>query len=175
MLQTRLFGKTTQRWIQSTAVVNRLRSEWRRDRPPANVKLGTENVIVERKAYGGGKKAKAITVCDGVYTLNSKNVEHTMKIMDVVYSEAGSHYRNDKIINKGAILAVEGLNLIPDLDPLTLLSPDSSDELRSRFEQFTKDGPLLARVVTRPGQVGKCDGYILEGHELDQTLGKIGQ
>lgn len=175
MLQTRLFGNTSQRCIHSSAVVNRLRSEWRRDRPPANVKLGAENVIVERKAYGGGKKAKAITVCDGVYTLNSKNIEHTMKIMDVVYSEAGSHYTNKKIINKGAVLAVEGLQLISDLDPLSLLSPDSSQELRNKFEQFTKDGQLLARVMTRPGQVGKCDGYILEGHELDQTLGKIDQ
>jgi small subunit ribosomal protein S8e len=41
-------------------------------------------------------------------------------------------------------------------------------------EQFSL-GRLLARVSSRPGQVGRCDGYILEGPELDFYLKKIGK
>mmetsp|Transcript_12856 Transcript_12856/g.1947 ORF Transcript_12856/g.1947 Transcript_12856/m.1947 type:complete len:99 (-) Transcript_12856:36-332(-) len=33
-------------------------------------------------------------------------------------------------------------------------------------EQFTT-GRLLAAISSRPGQSGRCDGYILEGDELD--------
>ena len=39
-------------------------------------------------------------------------------------------------------------------------------------EQF-QAGRLLARVSSRPGQSGRCDGYILEGRELDFYLRKI--
>ena len=28
-------------------------------------------------------------------------------------------------------------------------------------------GRLLARITSRPGQSGRCDGYILEGKELE--------
>jgi small subunit ribosomal protein S8e len=40
------------------------------------------------------------------------------------------------------------------------------------LEQF-QAGRLLARVSSRPGQSGRCDGYILEGKELDFYLRKI--
>jgi len=33
-------------------------------------------------------------------------------------------------------------------------------------EQFAA-GRLLACVTSRPGQIGRCDGYILEGKELE--------
>ncbi|CAJ0568569.1 unnamed protein product, partial [Mesorhabditis spiculigera] len=39
-------------------------------------------------------------------------------------------------------------------------------------EQFAT-GKLLARLSSSPGQVGRCDGYILEGKELDFYLRKI--
>ena len=33
-------------------------------------------------------------------------------------------------------------------------------------EQFS-GGRILARISSRPGQSGRCDGYILEGPELE--------
>jgi len=40
------------------------------------------------------------------------------------------------------------------------------------IEQF-QSGRLLACISSRPGQSGRCDGYILEGKELDFYLRKI--
>ena len=40
------------------------------------------------------------------------------------------------------------------------------------LEQF-QSGRLLARISSRPGQSGRCDGYILEGKELEFYLKKI--
>uniref|UniRef100_A0A1I8ART5 40S ribosomal protein S8 n=1 Tax=Steinernema glaseri TaxID=37863 RepID=A0A1I8ART5_9BILA len=39
-------------------------------------------------------------------------------------------------------------------------------------EQFSS-GRLLARISSSPGQVGRCDGYILEGKELEFYLRKV--
>jgi small subunit ribosomal protein S8e len=39
-------------------------------------------------------------------------------------------------------------------------------------EQFSS-GRLLACVSSRPGQSGRCDGYILEGNELQFYIKKI--
>ena len=34
-------------------------------------------------------------------------------------------------------------------------------------------GRLMARVSSRPGQCGRCDGYLLEGKELDFYMRKL--
>ena len=39
-------------------------------------------------------------------------------------------------------------------------------KLESAIEAAFKTGRLLARISSRPGQVGRADGYILEGEEL---------
>lgn len=39
-------------------------------------------------------------------------------------------------------------------------------------DQFTT-GRLYAIITSRPGQSGRCDGYVLEGQELDFYLKKI--
>ena len=38
--------------------------------------------------------------------------------------------------------------------------------LDANLEQQFLTGRLLARISSRPGQSGRCDGYILEGEEL---------
>jgi len=39
-------------------------------------------------------------------------------------------------------------------------------------DQFAM-GRLYAAIASRPGQSGRCDGYILEGKELDFYLKKL--
>ena len=163
----------SRRCFHISAAFNRLRSEWRKDRKPANTVLSDENIVEERKAYGGGKKIKAVTASNGSYKLESKNIEYTMKISNVVHSDAGTHYKEKKIINKGCILAVQSDNLFPDIDTNILLTENSLSDVKEQLEQFLNNGELLARVTTRPGQTGKCDGYILEGEELETVLRKI--
>jgi len=41
-------------------------------------------------------------------------------------------------------------------------------------EQFTA-GRVLACIASRPGQNGRCDGYVLEGKELDFYSKKLRQ
>ncbi|GFH20194.1 40S ribosomal protein S8, partial [Haematococcus lacustris] len=69
---------------------------------------------------------------------------------------------------------------------LCLLLPQASNhvkrKLKSRLqtrkldahltEQFST-GRLYACIASRPGQAGRCDGYILEGKELEFYLKKL--
>merc|ERR1711917_164526 len=48
----------------------------------------------------------------------------------------------------------------------------SAEVAASLVEQFGQ-GRLLARIASRPGQTGRCDGYILEGKELDFYVRKL--
>lgn len=43
------------------------------------------------------------------------------------------------------------------------------ENVKSQFEQ----GRLLACISSRPGQSGRCDGYILEGKELEFYIKKM--
>ncbi|EGG23888.1 40S ribosomal protein S8 [Cavenderia fasciculata] len=45
--------------------------------------------------------------------------------------------------------------------------------LEATLESQASEGRFYARITSRPGQVGKCDGYILEGKELDFYAKKI--
>jgi len=46
-------------------------------------------------------------------------------------------------------------------------------KLDSALEEQFNAGRLYAAVASRPGQCGRCDGYILEGDELAFYLKKI--
>jgi len=164
--------KSCVHYISMSACTNRLRSEWRRDRKPANTKLDNENVTEIRKAYGGGKKEKAVTVNSGNYKLNSKNIDKNLQIVDVIHSDAGKKYREENIIVKGTVVAVDGSDILPDIQQ-SVLSEHYTQDIKEHIKQLVSQGRLYAKVTTRPGQVGKCDGYILEGDELGQFVAKL--
>merc|ERR1712189_111010 len=61
-------------------------------------------------------------------------------------------------------------------DPTThkgkLMRENPALRLNSIWKQFNT-GRLYACISSRPGQSGRCDGYLLEGKELDFYLKKI--
>jgi small subunit ribosomal protein S8e len=50
---------------------------------------------------------------------------------------------------------------------------EKTRELETAIEDQFSSGRLLAVVSSRPGQSGRCDGYILEGEELAFYIKKI--
>merc|ERR1711915_432057 len=43
---------------------------------------------------------------------------------------------------------------------------ESKQKLDPAVEEQFQSGRLLAAISSRPGQCGRCDGYVLEGEEL---------
>ncbi|XP_047138308.1 small ribosomal subunit protein eS8 [Hydra vulgaris] len=158
----------TKRLFNTSSNLERLRSEWRRNRAPSNTKLGTENITEVRKAYGGFKKWKAVTVKSGKYSLTSQNIDpEELQLVDIAHC---SQAYEEKVITLHTYVIVD-VNPLKDkinIEKLTL-----SDSTYIHIKELFESGKLYAKVTTKPGQVGLCDGYIVEGLELDNLVNKI--
>ena len=165
------------RAFTTSTLMNRLRSEWRADRKPADTKLSTRDIVEERKAFGGFKKFKAVEISKGTYTLVSQNLTHECFILDVVHSEAGRKYREDKILSKHCYITVD---VMPIKDSINLdeikkdmNGSENNSAMQNIIENSFEKGHMYAKVTSRPGQTGKCDGIILEGNDLVLLMQKL--
>ena len=165
------------RAFTTSTLMNRLRSEWRADRKPADTKLSTRDIVEERKAFGGFKKFKAVEISKGTYTLVSQNLTHECFILDVVHSESGRKYREDKILSKHCYITVD-VTPIKDSINLDEIKKDmngseNNSAMQNIIENSFEKGHMYAKVTSRPGQTGKCDGIILEGNDLVLLMQKL--
>jgi len=176
----------------------RKRYQWRKDRQPANTQLAVdgEEVLETRRTYGGRSKVKAVFKNKGVYTLKSQGIELQVPILDIIHSASHKDHVKNKIMTKGAIVQIDGTEFRNRLANSTFTKPTSEHNQEtepvpnssSNEEQpespstcgedkalleLVKSGKLYGRITTRPGQVGLCDGYVLEGTELETTLKKF--
>lgn len=137
----------------------------------------------------------------GSFVWKSETKAFKTRIIDVVYNASNNELVRTKTLVKSAIVEVDatpfrqwyeahyalplGRKNAKDLEAAQDLTEKSEAEIkvinqrRERAEvdpalqaQFVK-GRLLASISTRPGQVGKADGYILEGEELQFYLKKL--
>ena len=175
-LFTQVCGCIIRRNISSTSHLSRLKSEWRVDRKPANTKLAVDinDIVEQRKAFGGRKKWKAVSISHGNYSFAKLDIEKRLPILDVVHSDAGRKYRNEKILVKGAYVVVDGSTIKSDITVEMLLESDTfTEEYIKHVSDMLVNGKLYAKVTSRPGQVGTCDGVIAEGTELFRLMEKL--
>lgn len=161
----------TKRLFSSTPRIFRLKALWRVDRQPANTKLADETVVERRKAYGGKEKFKAISASEAKYTVASQKIEDICKIIEVLHSDAGPWYRNDKIMALGTYVVVDATPLMDKVTAEQLVGEDIS--LLDHVTEMLNKGQLYAKVTSRPGQVGNCDGVIVEGSEIASLIEKL--
>ena len=65
------------------------------------------------------------------------------------------------------------LALTPPIFDLSHFHPFSSLQVDPLLEEQFQTGRILAAISSRPGQVGRADGYILEGKELEFYIRKL--
>lgn len=153
----------------------RKRSEWRQDRVPAHTRLRLDKPekIKVRKAFGGHKKIKGIKIKTGLYVFSSLDVEFECPILKVVHNTANDNFTKLGVMVKGTIVEV-------DSSPFKTWytthhnkeagKPNEENSLLGQLLPYMETGKLYAKITTRPGQVGACNGYILEGDELETFL-----
>lgn len=121
--------------------------------------------------------------------------------MDVVYNASNNELTRTKTLVKGAIVQIDATpfkqwyeqqyneSLSKDKDqsavkPAAELKKKQKQKLAHRKKDHELDpvlkdelstGRVLAKLSSRPGQVGRADGYILEGPELAFYLKKVSQ
>ena len=194
-------SKTKRRLTGGRMPIHRKKRKYEMGRQPSMTKLG-ENKVISVRGRGGNLKRRALRLNEGNFTWTSEKVARKSKVVDVVYNASNNELVRTKTIVKGAIVAIDPtpfkyywtvhynekkITKMPVIeDPkrvehlrekenkLRVNHPFSSslDKL-SHFFDLMNRGRLYACVTSRPGQTGRCDGYLLEGKELEFYLKKL--
>merc|ERR550534_1866437 len=161
-------------------------------------KMGAKRVRAVR-GRGGNMKYRALRLDAGNFSWGSENISRKVRILDVVYNASNNELVRTKTLVKNAIVQVDanlfrqwyarhyGVHLstkekkrVSDLSTTKSKSVEDKLAVRQRtrkidnalVDQFNS-GRLLACISSRPGQSGRCDGYILEGEELNFYTRKL--
>lgn len=181
--------------------VHQKKRKYMMGRQSSNTKLGEKKVITVR-VRGGNIKRRALKINEGNFSWVSENVSRKSKILEVLFNATHNELVRTQRVVKGCIVSVDPtpfkyfwhihyeekkVNKLPEIkDPkrqseldnkkaVTQKKHPHSDTL-DKYHQFFENlnrNRLLAKITSRPGQVGRADGYLLEGKELDFYLKKI--
>jgi len=163
-------------------------------RPPSMTKLGDTRIHSVR-VRGGNIKMRALRLETGNFSWGSETITRKTKILDVVYNASNNELVRTKTLVKNSIIQIDatpfrtwyethygvrvGQKKIKKggvLEELAQVSEKEKSKQLERQKGRTLDpilddgfssGRLLACIASRPGQSGRCDGYILEGKELE--------
>merc|ERR1712205_137579 len=166
-------------------------------RQPANTKLSSHVDVRTVRCRGGNKKFRALRLDHGNFSWGSENVTRKARILDVCYNSSNNELVRTKTLVKGAVVAIDAAEFRSwyqqhygkkigikvrdgakvegeDIDEkrsngLTkkLAKRNKDHEVAENIDSQFTTGRVYALVTSRPGQCGRCDGYILEGMELE--------
>jgi len=174
--------------------VHQKKRKFEMGRPAAMTKLGQKRVRPVR-SRGGNYKFRALRIDSGNFSWGSEAITRKTRVLDVVYNATNNELVRTKTIVKNCIVMIDSNPFrqwyLKHYDvELNKKKTEESDKARAETkrskhvvaklkhaatgrvidpkvaEQFTS-GRLIACISSRPGQSGRCDGYILEGKELE--------
>ncbi|KAK1444106.1 40S ribosomal protein S8 like protein [Babesia gibsoni] len=147
-------------------------------RPASNTKLGTK-LVRKFRCRGGNMKFRALRLDSGNFSWASKNISRKTRIMDVVYNASSNELVRTKTLVKNCLVTIDATPfkiwfkntygfdvVVPKGEAEESKNDPSKHVSKGLLEQFAS-GRLFACISSRPGQTGRCDGYILEGEELN--------
>eukprot|EP00934_Nitzschia_sp_Nitz4_P008663 Nitzschia sp. Nitz4//scaffold176_size46146//34297//35293//NITZ4_007195-RA/size46146-processed-gene-0.27-mRNA-1//1//CDS//3329539024//8653//frame0 len=164
-------------------------------RPAAMTKIG-EPRIHEVRCRGGNRKFRALKLESGNFSWGTEVCTRKVRVLDVTYNASNNELVRTKTLVKGAIVLIDahpfkswyedhyGVKIgikkgggETGQEPIDLTGKSAQivSKLQKRQQGRTLEsgldhqfasGRILAKITSRPGQTGRCDGYILEGKEL---------
>jgi len=163
-------------------------------RPAAMTKLGS-SLVKEIRVRGGNKKFRALRLESGNFSWGTEVCTRKTRILDVVYNASNNELVRTKTLVKNAIVIIDASPFrtwyeqhygvvvgqkkgkkAESTAEEAARSPAAEKKMKTRSASRTLEsdidsgfasGRLYACVSSRPGQSGRCDGYILEGKELE--------
>eukprot|EP00457_Paulinella_chromatophora_P015445 gb/GEZN01016068.1/.p2 GENE.gb/GEZN01016068.1/~~gb/GEZN01016068.1/.p2 ORF type:complete len:201 (+),score=43.45 gb/GEZN01016068.1/:141-743(+) len=167
-------------------------------RPSAMTKLGHKAIHMVR-GRGNNPKFRAIRLETGNFSWGSETTTRRTKIVDVVYNASNNELVRTKTLVKNCIVQVDAtpfrqyyeeryggfLGKATKKDKVEEKKHSkhvlknmakrkaATGELPAALTEQFLTGRLYACISSRPGQSGRCDGYILEGEELGFYVKKL--
>jgi small subunit ribosomal protein S8e len=180
----------------------RKKKKYELGRQPANTKLSSNVAVRKVRVRGGNMKFRALRLDHGNYSWGSEAVTRKTRILDVVYNASNNELVRTQTLVKNAIIQIDaapfkqwyqqhygselgqkkGEEKAADAEEKkgsNHVQRKMKERLRGhkKLDQHLADqfstGRLYACISSRPGQCGRCDGYILEGRELEFYLRKM--
>ncbi len=140
---------------------------------------------------------RALRLDTGNFSWPSETTTRKTRILDVNYNASNNELVRTKTLVKGSIIQIDGTpfrlwyeqhygkNLSrkagaapAEIKRSKAITKKHATRASQSYvdpavaEQFIS-GRLYAKITSRPGQSGRCDGYILEGQELQFYLKKL--
>ncbi|CAH2354687.1 40S ribosomal protein S8-B [[Candida] railenensis] len=164
-------------------------------RQSANTKIGAKRIHSVR-TRGGNQKFRALRIDTGNFSWGSEGVARKTRIAGVVYHPSNNELVRTNTLTKSAIVQIDATPFRQWFENhygqhLGKKKADEEEVKRSKkverklasrsgeaaietsvASQFNA-GRLYAAISSRPGQSGRCDGYILEGEELAFYLRRL--
>ena len=194
-------SKTKRRLTGGRMPIHRKKRKFEMGRQPSLTKLG-EKKIIEVRGRGCQKKKRALKLNEGNFMWVSEKVSRKCKIVEVVFNATNNELVRTQTLVKNCIVAIDPTpfkyywyihyddNKITRMPEIS--DPDRKKKLEEkrnkhkkahpykdqldklgRFFELLNKGRLYACITSRPGQVGKADGYLLEGKELEFYIKKV--
>ena len=178
--------------------VHQKKRKFEMGRPTAATRLGAKRVRPVR-TRGGNYKFRALRIDTGNFSWGSEAVSRKTRVLDVVYNATNNELVRTKTIVKNCVVLIDSnpfrqwylKHYDVDLNKKKAAEEAREEVKRSKHllarikhradgrvidakvaEQFNS-GRILACISSRPGQSGRCDGYILEGKELEFYTKKL--
>jgi small subunit ribosomal protein S8e len=162
-------------------------------RPAAMTKIGEARIHTVR-GRGGNMKFRALRLDSGNFSWGTEVCTRKVRVLDVTYNASNNELVRTKTLVKGAIVVVDahpfktwyeshygvkiGVKKTAEVTSNNDLA-EKSEQVRTKLkarqatrtletalDSMMSSGRLLAKITSRPGQTGRCDGYILEANEL---------
>ena len=182
--------------------IHKKKRKYEMARQPSMTKMGSKMIKLVR-GRGGNLKYRALRIDFGNYCWGSEKIARKAKILDVVYNASNNELVRTKTIVKNCIVQIDAtpfrawyikqynkkLGKTTKEETKTETSKVEAPKKQSKrtvkriaardffidpnLEEQFNTGRLLACVSSRPGQVGRADGYILEGKELEFYMKKM--
>lgn len=165
-------------------------------RQSSNTKIGAKRIHSVR-TRGGNQKFRALRIETGNFSWGSEGVSRKTRIAGVVYHPSNNELVRTNTLTKSAIVQIDatpfrqwyenhygaslGKKKATETEPVKksasverkLAARAGNAAIEAAVDQQFGAGRLYAAISSRPGQSGRCDGYILEGEELAFYLRRL--
>merc|ERR1712146_630763 len=168
-------------------------------RQSSNSKIGHEKRIRTVRTRRGNTKYRALRLDTGNFSWGTESITRKTRLLNVAYNSTNNELVRTNTLVKSGIVQIDaapfkqwyeqfygvkigrkGANKGEEEEVKQSSSLQRKIKKRQQTRVLTKEienqfntGRLYAKIASRPGQSGRCDGYILEGAELKFYLSKM--
>jgi small subunit ribosomal protein S8e len=147
------------------------------------------------RTRGGNRKFRALRLDSGNFSWGSEGVARKTRVIGVVYHPSNNELVRTNTLTKSAVVNIDAAPFrqwyeahygstigrrrqaaakgeaeekkkSKTVEKKQAARLHASGKVDNALEKQFEAGRLLAVISSRPGQSGRCDGYVLEGEEL---------